>query len=46
MVRRHLFSAAMLGVLSACNSASSDPAAPPPERDLAADEGPNGAMTY
>ena len=46
MVRRHLLSAVMLGTLCACNNASSDPAAPPPERDLAADEGPNGAMTY
>jgi len=46
MARKFLFSAAVLGLLAACGSGSTDPSAPAPTRDLAAEEGPNGAMTY
>ena len=46
MERKYLFALAVTGLLAACGSGANDPAAPPAIRDLGADEGPNGAMTY
>ena len=46
MKRTALLPLALVAILAACDSAGGNPTAPAPTRDLAADEGPNGAMTY
>ncbi|MDZ4138586.1 MAG: hypothetical protein U1D66_06865 [Erythrobacter sp.] len=46
MKRTVLFPLALISIMAGCDGAGGDPTAPAPTRDLAADEGPNGAMTY